>query len=159
AGGAAPAAWSAVTIAAVANLFGPVGSIYGNEIAMRHGRERLVWKAMLASGILTCGLGFASFLPWYALAGLAMLHMTLVMGDSPALTAGVVTRADERIRGATLAVHWMLGFGAGFIAPLVFGAALDLAGGSLSPFAWGFAFISLGIGAIAMAVYIRSQAA
>jgi MFS family permease len=156
AGGAAQAAWSAVTIVAVANLFGPAASIVGNELAMRHGRERLIWKAMLASGMLTCALGFASFLPWYALAALAALHLSLIMGDSSALTAGVVTRADERIRGATMAVHSMLGFGAGFVAPLVFGVVLDLAGGG--PHAWGLAFASLGAGAIVMAGFIRSRA-
>jgi MFS family permease len=157
AGGAAQAAWSAVTIVAVANLFGPAASIVGNELAMRHGRERLIWKAMLASGMLTCALGFASFLPWYALAALAALHLVLVMGDSSALTAGVVTRAEERIRGATMAVHSMLGFGAGFVAPLVFGVVLDLAGGG--PHAWGLGFASLGAGAIVMAGFIRSRAA
>lgn len=158
AGGAASPAWSAVTIAAVANLFGPAASIYGNELAMRHGRERLIWKAMLASGVLTCALGFVSFLPLYALAGLVMLHMCLIMGDSSALTAGVVTRASERIRGATMAVHSMLGFGAGFVAPLVFGVVLDLAGGKASPSAWGFAFTTLGAGAILMAGLIRARA-
>ncbi|HEX4798638.1 MAG TPA: MFS transporter [Burkholderiales bacterium] len=157
AGGAGPAAWSAVTIAAVANLFGPAASIVGNELAMRHGRERLIWRAMLASGVLTCALGFASFLPWHALAVLAMLHLALIMGDSSALTAGVVTRIDERIRGAAMAVHSMLGFGAGFVAPLVFGVVLDLAGGG--PLAWGLAFASLGAGAIVMAGFIRSRAA
>jgi MFS family permease len=155
--GASPA-WSAVTIAAVANLFGPVASIYGNEVAMRHGRERLIWKAMLASGVLTCVLGFVSFLPLFALAGLIMLHMCLIMGDSSALTAGVVTRANESIRGATMAVHSMLGFGAGFIAPLVFGVVLDLGGGKASSHAWGFAFVTLGAGAIVMAGFIRSRA-
>jgi MFS family permease len=84
--------------------------------------------------------------------------MCLVMGDSSALTAGVVTRANERIRGATMAVHSMLGFGAGFVAPLVFGVVLDLAGGKASSHAWGFAFITLGAGAIVMAGFIRSRA-
>jgi MFS family permease len=157
-GGAAPAAWSAVTIAAVANLFGPAASIGGNELAMRHGRERLIWRAMLASGVLTCALGFAAALPGSALVGLVMLHMCLIMGDSSALTAGLVTRIDERVRGAAMAVHSMLGFGAGFFAPLVFGAVLDLAGGNSSPSAWGLAFMSLGAGAIAMAWAIRRRA-
>jgi MFS family permease len=156
--GSGAAAWSAVTIAAVANLFGPAASIFGNELAMRHGRERLIWKAMLASGALTCALGFVSFLPWYALAGVIMLHMCLIMGDSSALTAGVVTRARESIRGATMAVHSMLGFGAGFVAPLVFGMVLDLAGGKASSFAWGLAFTTLGVGAVVMAALIRSRA-
>lgn len=155
--GAGPALWSAVTIAAVANLFGPAASIFGNELAMRHGRERMIWMFMLASGVLTCALGFASFLPWYALAALIMLHMGLIMGDSSALTAGLVTRTDERVRGAAMAVHSMLGFGAGFIAPLVFGMVLDLTGGNLSPLAWNFAFASLGVGAILMAGFIRTR--
>jgi len=155
--GAGPAAWTAVTIAAVGNLFGPVASILGNEFAMRRGRERLIATVMLASGVLTCALGFGAFLPWYALAAVAMLHMSLVMGDSSALTAGVVARAGERIRGATMAVHSMLGFGAGFVAPLVFGVVLDLAGGKLSPVAWGFAFASLGVAAIGMARFIGSS--
>jgi MFS family permease len=157
-GGAMPAAWSAVTIAAVANLFGPPASIAGNELAMRQGRERWIWMAMLASGLLTCTLGFLAFLPWYLMAALAMLHMSLVMGDSSALTAGLVTRADERIRGAAMAVHSMLGFGAGFIAPLAFGAVLDLAGGKASPLAWGLAFASLGAGAVLMSGFIRARA-
>jgi len=155
--GASPAL-SAVTIAAVANVFGPPASIYGNELAMRQGRERVIWKAMLASGVLTCALGFVSFLPLFALAGLIMLHMCLVMSDSSALTAGVVTRAGERIRGATMAVHSMLGFGAGFVAPLVFGVVLDLAGGRTRPLAWGLGFATLGAGAIVMAGFIRARA-
>jgi len=158
AGGSSAASWSAVTIAAVANLFGPAASIFGNELAMRYGRERLIWKAMLASGALTCALGFVAFLPWYALAGVIMLHMCLIMGDSSALTAGVVTRARESIRGATMAVHSMLGFGAGFVAPLVFGVVLDLAGGKARSVAWGLAFTTLGAGAVVMAGFIRSRA-
>ena len=145
-----------MTIAAVANLFGPPASIAGNELAMRHGRERWIRVAMLASGLLTCTLGFLSFMPWYLLAAVAMLHMSLVMGDSSALTAGLVTRADERIRGAAMAVHSMLGFGAGFVAPLVFGAVLDLAGGRASALAWGLAFCSLGAGAILMSARARA---
>ena len=99
-----------------------------------------------------------SFLPLFALAGLIMLHMCLVMSDSSALTAGVVTRAGERIRGATMAVHSMLGFGAGFVSPLVFGVVLDLAGGKTRPLAWGLAFTTLGAGAIVMAGFIRARA-
>ena len=157
--GAAAPAWSAVAIAAVANLIAPAASIGGNELAMRHGRERLIWMAMLASGALTCALGFAAALPSYALVALVIVHMGLIMGDSSALTAGLVTRIDERIRGAAMAVHSMLGFGAGFFAPLVFGAVLDLAGGNSSPFAWDLAFMSLGAGAVAMAWAIRRRAA
>jgi len=158
AAGEASPALSAVTIAAIANLFGPGASILGNELAMRHGREQWIWRVMLASGALTCALGFASSLSSYALAALIMLHMCLINGDSSALTAGVVTRSPESIRGATMAVHSMFGFGAGFVAPLVFGVALDLAGGRASPLAWGLAFSTLGAGAVVMSGFIRLRA-
>ena len=49
--------------------------------------------------------------------------------------------------GGTMAA----GFGAGAISPVVFGAALDLAGGgaiSGNPFAWGVAWTTLGLGAM-----------
>jgi len=152
-------AWSPVTIAAMANLIGPAASILGNELAMRRGRERVIWTVMLASGLLTCALGFAAPLPWYVLMLLAMLHLVLIMGDSSALTAGVVARSQEHMRGATMAVYSMLGFGAGFAAPLVFGIVLDLAGGNASAAAWGFAYASLGIGGIFTAFLIRRGAA
>ena len=140
--------WSPVAIAAIANLFGAPASIIGNEFALRFGRGRLIASAMIASGLLTGLLGFASALPWYAIAGLAMLHMTLVMGDSSALTAGMVMHSPSQARGATMAIHSMFGFGAGFVSPLVFGAVLDLAGGNASASAWGAAFLTLGAGAV-----------
>jgi MFS family permease len=151
------AALSPVAVAAIANLLSPVSSVLGNETAMRVGRERLIWRVMLVSAVVTGVLGFSARLPWPALALLAWAHMCLIMGDSSALTAGVVARSDERIRGATMAVHSMLGFGAGFVAPLVFGAMLDLAGGNARPAAWGFAFASLGVGGAVMSWFIRSS--
>ena len=147
-GSADPWLWSPVAIAAIANLFGPPASILGNELALRVGRGRLIAVAMIASGVLTALLGLASTLPWFAIAGLAMLHMALVMGDSSALTAGMVMHSPSQARGATMAMHSMLGFGAGFISPLVFGAVLDLAGGNASAWAWGAAFVTLGAGAV-----------
>jgi MFS family permease len=70
------------------------------------------------------------------------------MGDSSALTAGMVMHAPAGARGATMATHSMLGFGAGFLSPLVFGAVLDVGGGNASPAAWGAAFLALGAGGV-----------
>ena len=45
----------------------------------------------------------------------------------------------------------MVGFGAGVVSPVVFGWALDLAGGgrtSGDAFAWGIAWSTLGLGAL-----------
>ena len=151
----AGSALSPVAVAAIANLLSPVSSVLGNETARRVGRERLIWRVMLVSAIVTGVLGFSAHLPWPVLALLAWAHMCLIMGDSSALTAGVIAKSDERLRGATMAIHSMLGFGAGFVAPLVFGAVLDLAGGNARPAAWGFAFASLGVGAAVMSWFMR----
>ncbi len=48
---------------------------------------------------------------------------------------------------ATLSVHSVLGFSAGFVGPLAFGIVLDAAGGASKGLAWGLAFASLGVAA------------
>jgi MFS family permease len=144
-----PAPVSPAAIHAVANLGSPLASIVGNEAALRVGRARVIVAGMTLSGALTCALGFGAGLPWLLVAVLVALHMLLVMSDSSTLTAGMVTAADPRLKGITMAVHSTLGFGAGFVSPLVFGAALDLAGGNRSVVAWGVAFATLGIGGLA----------
>jgi hypothetical protein len=49
-----------------------------------------------------------------------------------------------------MAIYSFAGFSAAFLAPLAFGAVLDLAGGNRSQFAWGLAFASIGVfGALA----------
>lgn len=137
--------WSPVLIAAIANLFGPGASVLGNEIAMRYGRNRVVPLIMVSSGLCTCLFGLLSGLPWYAIVALSFLMLSLHMGDSSALTSGMVANSDPTMRGASMALHSMLGFGAGFVAPLAFGAVLDAGGGNASPQAWMLAYASLGM--------------
>ena len=143
AGGSWP--WSPVLIAAIANLFGPGSSVLGNELAMRYGRNRVVPVVMVCSGIFTCLFGLFSGLPWYAIVGLSFVLLSLHMGDSSALTSGMVVNSDPGMRGSSMALHSMLGFGAGFVAPLAFGAVLDAGGGNASPTAWTLAYASLGM--------------
>ncbi|SDE30708.1 hypothetical protein [Rhodospira trueperi] len=72
------------------------------------------------------------------------MYAGLIQLDSAALTAGAVETAPAGRRGATLAVHSLLGFGAAFVAPVAFGLTLDLAGGRETPAAWGVAFAMVG---------------
>ncbi len=152
-GGAWPA--GPVAIAAIANLAAPLASIAGNETALRIGRSRVIRIGMLASGVLTCMLGLGGSLPWLILAALVTAHMILIMSDSSALTAGMVASADPAWRGTAMALHSTLGFGAGFIAPLLFGGVLDAAGGNLSPVAWSIGFVTLGAGALVAPLLLR----
>ncbi len=141
----APMIASAATLAACINLLGPVMSISGNELAIRFGRQRVIFLFMTASGVLACVLGYTAGLPWYLVFVFMCVHYGLMLGDSAALTSGAIASAPPQVRGATMAIYSFVGFTAAFLAPLVFGVVLDVAGGNESTAAWGLAFASIGI--------------
>jgi len=144
---------AAATFAAIVNALGPVMSVCGNELALRFGRERMIFFFMGASGTLACVLGFTAPLPWVFVVLLMCVHYGCMLGDSGALTSGVIASTPPEQRGATMAVYSLSGFTAAFLAPLVFGVVLDLAGGNQNVMAWGLAFASIGIfGAMAPVV-------
>lgn len=145
----------AATLAALINLLGPLASIFGNELALRHGRRRVVLAVMASSGGLSCLVGFTAQLPIVLVFFLIAGYNLTVMADSAALTAGLVAAADPGRRGAAMALHSLFGFGGGFVAPLVFGAVLDLAGGNHQVNAWGIAFASLGFGCLGGAILTK----
>lgn len=131
-------------LAAFINFWGMPASIYCNELAMRHGRRRMILLYMLSSGLMSCVVGFTATLPT-ALTVLALcVYTMLVMTDSSSLTAGTVAAAAPGQRGITLAVHATLGFGAGIVSPVVFGWVLDHAGGNTEVKAWALAYASQG---------------
>lgn len=138
--------WSAAAAAAAINLLGIPASILGNEIAGRVGRRRYIVAVMAASATLAWLAGFSAPIAWWLTLALVALHFIAVMGDSAALTAGLVSVTPPMKRGATMAVYSFLGFGGAFLGPLAFGIVLDAAGGKSDPFAWGLAFGSLGAG-------------
>jgi len=142
--GAIGLAWSATTLAALVNLIGLPASVIGNELAHRFGRRQVLVAVMMASAVAGVAFGFSgSALPFVAVVFLAFVYGWTVIGDSATLTAGVVAAADPRYRGATMAMHSMIGFVGSFIGPLAFGAVLDAGGGEESGMAWGIAFASL----------------
>lgn len=144
--------FSAAALAAGINLLGPPASIFGNEIAVRIGRRRLVPAAMVVSGTLACLVGFAGALPWFALVPLVGVYFLTVMADSASVTAGVIAAARPGERGATMAVYSFLGFAAASVSPIVFGKVLDIAGGDTVVSAWGWAFASMAAGYVLGAI-------
>ena len=134
--------WIAVAPATVASLMGLLGvwaSVWGNELAIRFGRQRFIVGTMLASAAMAAVIGFAAALPYAAAATLVLVYAMLIWADSSSLTAGSAGSAEPGRRGATLAVHSTLGYAGGFVGPIVLGAMLDFFGGR-SVAAWGFAF-------------------
>jgi len=141
------AGWSPspTQVAALINLLGLPASILGNEWARRRGRRRTVARIMLASALLSLVVGAAASLPYPLVVALSLVYGVFVLGDSAALTAGAVAHAPEGGRGATLAVHSTLGFGAAFLGPLAVGLVLDGFAGRAG-LAWCAAFLLMGAG-------------
>lgn len=146
---ASPPPLSATTAAALINLIGLPASILGNEAAERWGRTRWITAVMIAAGLLCWLAGFAAVWPWWLMLGMLSLYFLTVMADSATLTAGLIAATPLPQRGAAMALYSLLGFGAGFVAPLTFGAMLDAGGGG--PLAWGMAFGTLGMGGLVWA--------
>ncbi len=146
--GLAAGDWTPTQVATVLLLLGLPASILGNEIATAWGRRRIVSAFMLGSGGIALVLGFIAGAPLWLLAAVLLVYAVLIMADSGALTAGAVIAAAPDRRGGTMALHALLGFGAGFLSPLAFGVVLDLAGGAETGLAWGLAFALLGLGVL-----------
>jgi MFS family permease len=144
-------------VATIVLLLGLPATILGNEAAVRFGRRRTVAAIMLASALLSCGLGFLGGLPAWAIVAVLVVHHMVVMGDSSALTAGAVANARPGRRGATMAMHALFGFGTGVLSPLAFGAVLDIAGGAERTLAWGLAFAVLALGPLALGLPVLAR--
>jgi len=137
-----PGAWTPMAPATVATVMGLLGvwaSVWGNELAIRFGRRRLILGTMLASAAVAGVIGFGAALPYAGAAALVLVYAVLIWSDSSSLTAGSAGSAEPGRRGATLAVHSTLGYAGGFLGPLVLGVTLDLAGGT-GVLGWGLAF-------------------
>ncbi|MEK7687929.1 MAG: MFS transporter, partial [Pseudomonadota bacterium] len=130
---------SPALVVTVLALLGTLTSIAGNEASIRFGRRRLVAAAMILSILFAATVGFLGSTNYWLAVVLLIVYGMVVWLDSSSVTAGAAGNAEPARRGATLAVHSMLGYAGGFVGPLVVGWTLDLAGG-MSPIAWGLAF-------------------
>jgi predicted MFS family arabinose efflux permease len=141
-GTGAAAMLSPAVVATGLGLIGTAASVAGNEAAIRFGRKRLIASAMLASMLIGLTIAFLGSTSYALAAVLLTLYGVVIWLDSSSLTAGTAGTAEPSRRGATLAVHSMLGYAGGFVGPLLIGWALDRSGG-MSPPGWATAFLSL----------------
>jgi MFS family permease len=111
---------------------------------------------MTVSFLLGGMLGFLVGIPFLLLVLIAGVYSAVIMADSGSLTAGTVESARHDERGATLAVHSVLGFSGGFLGPLVVGLVLDLAGGQSSYAAWVFACMVIAAGSLVAVILLRA---
>ena len=141
--------WPPALIAAVVNLLAVPASIVGNEVALRIGRRPWIMIAMAGSGASGIVLALGAGWHWAIVVGLLIAYSMLVMAESATLTAGLVAAAPAAERGAALGLYSIAGFGGGLLGPVVFGAALDAAGGAGNIAAWTIAYAAIGAGCLA----------
>jgi MFS family permease len=130
---------AAAQVAFAASFLGIFSILLGGECSIRFGRKRTVVILMSLSAATCAALGMLG--GSYALAVMiALLHGPLMTSESASVTAGALGNANPAYRGATMALHSMLGFAGGVFGPVAFGAVLDAAGGGAAPAAWAWAF-------------------
>ncbi|KLN59972.1 hypothetical protein WH96_14775 [Kiloniella spongiae] len=140
--------WSPTQIASWVFLLGLPASVIGNEFSVRFGRRKLLTVVMGASALIGFGIGFSASLPFVVVIAVFTIYGISATADSSSLTSGVVANSDPKRKGATMALQSLAGFAAGSLSPIVFGAVLDLFGGSESTLAWAAAFSTMGIGVL-----------
>jgi MFS family permease len=149
--GAGEAAAMALALSALTYVANIAGSIVGGTMADRWGRTQaiLVWSCV--SLVLSFSIGWLVALPVALLVAVACLHNFSAIADSSVHSTVIAESVPPHILGAAYAVRSVVGFGMGVVSPVVFGWALDLAGGgkaSGDAFAWGIAWATLGLGGL-----------
>jgi MFS family permease len=130
--------------------------VLGNELALRFGRRRVIAAIMLLSALTSLSVGASAVLPMIGTLLVCAIYSMTITGESASLTAGAVAAAADH-RGATMAVHTLLGFGAATVGPLAFGAALDLIGAD-HWLGWAVGFALLGAGPALGPLLLKSAA-
>lgn len=133
---------SPALVATLLGLAGTLASVAGNEAAIRFGRRLLIWAAVVGSVVLAVMVGTIGPQSYTLAVVLLGLYGIVIWLDSSSLTAGTAGSAEPSRRGATLAVHSMLGYAGGFVGPLIMGFVLDLSGG-MTRTSWALAFMSV----------------
>jgi MFS family permease len=134
-------------LAAIAYIGSMGGSVTGGWLSDRMGRT---WTMMVLATISACcslALGWLIGLPLWLLVVICAFYSFTAVGDSSVFSTAVTELVPPRHIGAAYSVRSVLGFGAGAIAPWVFGLVLDAAGAAeASPVVtWGLAWCSLGV--------------
>ncbi len=149
--GPAQAASLALGLSALTYLANIGGSVLGGTMADRWGRTRTILFWSCTSLALSFSIGWLIALPITVLVALACLYNLSAIADSSTHSTVLAESVPPHMLGVALAVRSVIGFGAGVVSPVVFGWALDLAGGhrmSTDAFAWGIAWTTLGLGGL-----------
>lgn len=139
---------------AVIIMVGGFSTALAGTMSDRYGRVRTIQVIMFSSAV--CSLFFGWIRPWPAVVVvlISLVYGILVTAESSVLSTSVTELVPFESLGSAMAVQSLLGWTAAAVAPVVFGAVLDLTNPEqmvaelgYTP-SWGPAFTILGLGAL-----------
>jgi len=140
-----PGSLTPAILAAAILFLGLPASVLGNELALRLGRRPVIAAIMAVSALTSLLIGASALLPMIGTLLACAFYSMTITGESASLTAGALAAAAPAHRGATMAVHTLVGFAAASFGPLAFGIALDVVGADRW-LGWAVGFAILGAG-------------
>jgi len=135
------------------HVTGMLAALLAGVFADRFGRTPVIFVMATVSAICSLVLGWMLGASLVLIVAVGLLYGFAALGDSPIYSTAITEVVAPAYRGAALALRSLLGYDAGAAAPLVFGAILDWYG-VRSAGAWGWAFLSLGIGGVGAVVSV-----
>jgi MFS family permease len=138
----------AATLAALTYLVAVAGSVAGGSLSDRWGRTTVTLVLALSSLVCSFVFGWMIGLPLWMVLVMAVLYNLTGVADSSIHSTTLTELVAPRSLGAAYSLRSVLGFGAGAIAPWIFGLVLDWARANAltDSWAWGLAWATLGIG-------------
>ena len=139
------------------HVTGMIASLLAGVFADRFGRTPVILVMATISAACSLTFGWLVGTSLALVLGVGLLYGFAALGDSPIYSTAITEVVAPAYRGSALALRSLLGYGAGAMAPLLFGAILDWYGVKHSG-AWGWAFVSLGVagmGAVASVVLLQ----
>jgi len=150
--GSARAVERAAYVSAAFHVMGLIASSSMGRLSDHLGRRRVLFALAATSAACSLSFGWLVAAPLSLVFVVGALYGFTALGDSPVLSTALTEAVAPSHLGSALAFRSFLGFGAGAIAPVVFGNILDLTNPpGPFPVTWGWAFVALGVGGIAAA--------
>jgi MFS family permease len=131
------------------HLIGALASVSMGRLADLWGRKVVLFQVAATGTCLSMVIGWMTTWPITLLVCIGFVYYFFAIGDSPVLSTALTEVVEPGHLGSILAVRSLFGFGAGGIAPIMFGAILDLTNPpNTAPETWGWAFAVLGLGGL-----------
>ncbi|MFO8089049.1 MAG: MFS transporter [Desulfatiglandaceae bacterium] len=131
---------------AIFHMAGIVASFSMGSLSDRLGRAKVIMVLASLSVLCSFTFGWSIGWPFWAVMALGILYAFTAIGDSPVLSVALTEVVNPSYLGSAFGMRSMLGFGAGAVSPIVFGAILDWTNAGQQAYtSWGWAFVSLGV--------------